>query len=283
MAISFALACCLCAAVNDFVFRLYARKSRSRGAYVLVIGIVWMLVFAFFADFSSVPEPGTLFWGIVSGVFSVVANILLIEGMSHNEVGVCATIFRLNLVVVALGAFWLLGEDVTVLKIMGVSFASVAVLMFFPSWRRDHTNDKAKLGFYLVGIAALLRAGMGLSYKYAFLQQVDRNALLFINGALWVIGGLVYLALKERHLLVGTGRKSWTYGTLSGLLICGIVLFMALALQDGDAAVVLPMSQMSFLGTWALGILLLGEKLSVKKLLGLAAGILCIICMGFSS
>ncbi|MDD5597184.1 MAG: hypothetical protein PHV82_04525, partial [Victivallaceae bacterium] len=64
MALFFAAICCLCAAVNDLVFRLYARKSRSRGAYVLVIGIIWTLAFGFFSDFGLIFSGTTLFWGI---------------------------------------------------------------------------------------------------------------------------------------------------------------------------------------------------------------------------
>lgn len=281
MALFFAAVCCLCAAVNDLVFRLYARKRRSRGIYVLVIGIIWTLAFAFFSDFSLIFSGTTLFWGIVSGLFSVVANIMLIEGMSHNEAGVCATIYRLNLVVVALGAFLFLGESVTALKITGISFAAAAVLLFFPRSYHGSRVDKVKIGFYLVGIAALLRAAMGLSYKYAFLHGADRNLLLLINGILWIAGGGLYLFLREKHLS-GRDGTSWSYGVLSGLLICGIVLFMALALQYGDAAVVLPLAQMSFLGTWVLGLFLLGEKLNFRKVLGLAAGILCILCMSLT-
>ena len=282
MALIFALACCLCAAVNDLVFRLYARKVRSRGAYVMIIGLVWTLAFALFAKCDLNCWKATLFWGIVSGVFSVVANIMLIEGMSHNDVGICSTIYRLNLVAVACGAFLLLGETVTAATLFGILFATTAVFMFFPDVRHGAPSSKAKFGFYLVGIAALLRAAMGLSYKYAFMHGVDRNGLLVINGVLWIIGGGVYLIFKERDLVGKLGIKSWRYGSVSGLLICGIVLFMALALQHGKAAVVLPLAQMSFLGTCGLGILFLHEKLSLKKALGILAGILCILCMSLA-
>lgn len=223
-----------------------------------------------------------MFWGIVSGLFSLAANILLIEGMSHNDVGICATIYRLNLVAVVIGAFVLLGETLTVLKLLGALFATIAVFMFFLDSRHGKHVNKAKPGLYLVGIAALLRAGMGLSYKYAFIQGVDRNGLLVINGVLWIIGGGIYLLFREKRLGEKFGGKSWGYGAVSGLLICGIVLFMALALQHGDAAVVLPLAQMSFLGTCVLGILFLGEKLSLKKTLGILAGILCILCMSIA-
>lgn len=282
MALIFALSCCLCTAVNDLVFRLYARKSRSRGAYVLIIGLVWTLAFSLFFKLDFTCWRITLLWGTVSGLFSVAANILLIEGMSHNDAGICATIYRLNLVFVALGAFILLGETVTFMKLLGISFAIAAILMFFLDTRHGGHTNKAKLGFYLVGIAALLRAGMGLSYKYAFMEGADRNSLLVINGILWIIGGAVYTIYREKHLGEKFGKKSWSYGAVSGLLICGIVLFMALALQHGDAAVVLPLAQMSFIATCGLGILFLKEKLSPKKALGIIAGILCILCMSIS-
>jgi hypothetical protein len=128
MALIFALSCCLCTAVNDLVFRLYARKSRSRGAYVLIIGLVWTLVFSLFLKLDFTAWETTLFWGIVSGVFSVVANILLIEGM-------------------------------------------------------------------------------GLSYKYAFMQGTDRNLLLVINGVAWIIGGALYAIYREKHLGEKFGKK----------------------------------------------------------------------------
>ena len=282
MTLIFALSCCLCTAVNDLVFRLYARKSRSRGAYVLIIGLIWTLAFLLFLDCDLSSWKITLLWGIISGLFSVVANILLIEGMSHNDAGICSTIYRLNLVFVAFGAFLLLGETVTFIKLLGISFAIAAIVMFFLDSPHGGHSNKAKLGFYLVGIAAILRAGMGLSYKYAFMEGADRNTLLVINGVLWIIGGAVYAIYREKHLGEKFGKKSWRYGMISGLLVCGIVLFMALALQHGDAAAVLPLAQMSFIATCGLGILFLKEKLSFKKALGILAGILCIICMSIA-
>jgi uncharacterized membrane protein len=283
MALLFALSCCLCTAINDLVFRLYARKSRSRGVYVLIIGLIWTGIFLLFSDFSFNSWETTLFWGVVSGVFSVVANIFLIEGMSHNDAGICSTIYRLNLIFVALGAFVLLGETVTFMKLLGITFAITAIFMFFLDTPHTRHNDKAKLGFYLVGMAALLRAGMGLSYKYAFMHGADRNFLLIINGVFWIIGGAIYALYREKHLGEKFSRKSWTYGIISGLLVCGIVLFMALALQHGDAAVVLPLAQVSFIATSELGIWFLKEKLSFKKAIGISAGILCIICMSMAA
>ena len=74
-------------------------------------------------------------------------------------------------------------------------------------------------------------------------------------------------------------RKVLRYGLLSGFLLAGIVVFMALSLEQGSASVVLPVAQMSFLGTFLLSALLLKEKLSLCKAAALLSGSAAIILL----
>jgi uncharacterized membrane protein len=69
------------------------------------------------------------------------------------------------------------------------------------------------------------------------------------------------------------------YGIGSGGLITGIVFSMMFALENGEASVVLPITQMSFLLTAVIGIFLFKESLNIKKVTGLLFGIICIIMM----
>jgi uncharacterized membrane protein len=242
--------------------------------------MVWTILFSIFMDFKHLPDTQTLFWGLFSGVFSVTANILLIEGMIYNDAGKCSTVYRLNLIFVALGAFLLLGEAVTTARLLGIMFALIAIVLFFlDSPRTGHRGRLVKLGFYMIGTAALLRAGMALSYKYALTIGVDRSSLLALNGIMWVIGGGIYALVKEKHMETKFNSRNWNYGLVSSILICGTVLFMALALEKGDASVILPLAQMSFILTGVLGIIFFKEKLSTRKILGAIAGILCILCL----
>ncbi|OGV38664.1 MAG: hypothetical protein A2020_03835 [Lentisphaerae bacterium GWF2_45_14] len=280
MAIGFALCCFGFTAVNDLVFRLYARKSRSRGAYVMVIGVVWALLFTLLLDCKFTNLTVTLVWGSISGIFSAVANILLIEAMTYQESGICSTLYRLNMAIVAVGAFLLLGEPINGLKIIGIILALVAVCFFYRESRngKSKVHDAAHIGIYLALGAALLRAAMGLSYKYAFIQHADRNGLITLNSFFWIVVGLAYMLCRERSLKF-MEAKSIRYGIVSGLLVGGIIYFMALALQYGDASVVLPVAQMSFLGTCVLGVFFLRESMTVGKLIGISAGITSIIAL----
>ncbi len=193
------------------------------------------------------------------------------EAMERQSAGVCSTIYRLNMILVVLGATLFLGETLSILQWTGILLAVLAVLAFLPGKQDAGAADGVrKTGFYLVLAAAVLRAGMGLSYKYGFLQDADRNGVTLINSLFWIGGGILYALLRERQLHL-PGRKLLLYGVFSGLLVAGIVFFMAASLHLGNAGIVLPIAQMSFLGTLLLSVLILKERIDVMKI----AAVLC--------
>ena len=63
------------------------------------------------------------------------------------------------------------------------------------------------------------------------------------------------------------------------MLVGGIVFFMAASLRYGEASVVLPSAQMSFLVTAFLGTAILKESLSRRKIMGIMAGLFCILLL----
>ena len=128
----FALASLLCAGVNDLVFKKQATSGQGRGQYIAIVGMVWAVTFAAAAVFAGHRQvtAAAVKWGLLAGVFSVVGNYLLIAGLRHLDASVGATIYRLNLVLAALMAIFFLGEGLTWKKIIGLSLAGVAVLLF---------------------------------------------------------------------------------------------------------------------------------------------------------
>ncbi len=275
MAIFFAFCCLAFAAVNDFVFKLFARKSRSRGMFVALIGIVWLLLLCWMPWSEESSVGATILWGAVSGFFSVTANLLLIEAMGHESAGVCSTIYRLNLVLVVAGAVLFLGETLALIQVIGILFAVLAILAFFPMGQNIHVRT---IGFYMVVAAAVLRAGMGLTYRYGFLHGADRNGVVIINSIFWIIGGIVYALWREKGF-TRPDRKMLIYSALSGLFVTGIVIFMALSLQYGEASVVLPIAQMSFLGTFGLSICFLKEKFTKRNLVAVVCGVIAVVLL----
>ncbi len=281
MAITAAILCLFFAAMNDLLFRAFARKPRSRGLFVSMVGMIWFGISL--AGINLHPQWGpTLFWGCISGFFSAAGNLLLLESMTGLEAGVGSTLYRLNLVPAVLGAALLLGEKISLQQWLGIVLALGAVLAFFPWEEKREPADRSRAGWkiaFAMGVtASLMRAAMGLSYRYGFLHGADRTMVVAIDALFWIFGGILYARLREKSL-VRPEKKVIGYSLLSGVFVTGIVVTMALSLQYGQASVVLPIAQMSFLLTAILGVFFLREKLGMRKLLALAAGTAAILLL----
>ena len=267
--------CCLaCSSVNDLVFKFFARKERSRGLFVTAVGVMGTVCFLFLPDKFSGNLQSTIQWGIICGIFSAVGNILLIESMTNLSAGICSTIYRLNLALVVPLSVIFLNEKLIWSQYAGIVLAILAVLAFLPgSTGKQNTRDSAHifLPMCLVITASVFRAGLGLSCKYGPLQGASINGINLIIEIIWIISGIVYYLLKERKVY-RLDMQLIKYGTFSGILVAGILLFMMLALKEGNASIVLSIAQMSFLLTFILSVIFLKEKITLFKLIAMGCG-----------
>lgn len=280
MAVVWAVACLIFSAMNDLLFKFYARKPRPQGPFVSVVGISWLICCGlFFLRTPPANWQATLLWSVISGIFSVVGNLLMLDAMKSLDAGVCSTIYRLNLVPVTIGAALLLGENITLMQYIGIGCACCAVLAFLP--KRSSNGKMAMAAFICMLIASLMRAGLGLSYRYGFMHGADENWVVAIDSFFWIIGGMVYMFCRERKMPLPADdrRKMWRYGLISGVLVTGITITMAQALLIGNASVVLPIAQMSFLLTGILGMILLKEKLTLMRAIALFFGVAAILLL----
>jgi|GEM_PF-865523 len=283
--LAFALGSMIFAGLTDFCFKKYVnRAGMPLGSFLAGIGLVWALFFA-------VPllVKGEADWrgwpiALAAGVASVTANILLVASLRHLDAGVGSTIYRLNMVIVVALGVVLLNESMNSMKMAAIALGVGAVLLMYqpapamsvigPAIRR-----RSSLPFLLVVAAALLRAVMGILFKVGMNRGYEAEFLVIIGGC-WLAGGLLF-ALFSREALLPTPRISW-YGLVTGLIICGNVYFLAQALANGQATIVIPVSQLSFTITLLLGWRLLGERMTKYRLLALASAVLCIITMSIA-
>ena len=283
MAVFWALACMFFAACNDLLFKFFAGKNRGNGFFVSLVGVIWLAATLFFAllDDTPVNWQATIIWGAISGFFSLAGNVLMLDAMRTLDAGVCSTIYRLNLVPVTIGAALLLNENITPVQYLGIAAACVAVCAFIPR-SKDKARQAFSWAFVIMITAALMRAAMGLSYRYGFQHGASEKYVVVVNSLFWIFGGVIYAFLRERSLMPYR-KEDWKnlfmLGGLSGCLVTGIVITMALSLKLGRASVVLPIAQMSFLVTGALGIWLLREKLTRGKAVAFICGVAAILLL----
>ncbi|MCU7885529.1 MAG: DMT family transporter [Candidatus Thiodiazotropha sp. (ex Lucinoma annulata)] len=273
-AIVFALLSLLFAGLNDVVFKRYSSKDRSRGMIVFGIGVVWLLLQSLtiiLDDGRFLPDTVTLGYGLTAGIILALSNILLIEGLTQTDVSVGSTIYRLNTIGVVLLSVVFLQEPLGWLKMAGISSGVLAVLLLMHQSHAVEMGRMVTLYVWLVVLASLLRAVYGVISKVGLNQGADTDSMLLVAALCWVIGGALYALLREGRFRLT--RKKTAYALVSGLLVYLIVNFLLAAIARGEASVVIPIANLSFIAALLISAVLGMERLSVKKL----TAVLCAI------
>lgn len=280
VAVGFALLSLLFAGLNDLVFKRYAVSERSSGMLVLGIGVVWTAIQA--VVFGALPGPlrldaATLLHGGVAGALLVGSNLLLIESLRHVELSLGSTIYRLNTVAVALLSFAVLDEPLGAAKLGGIGLGALAVLLLShrPGWHPP--GSRHGLFVAAVVLAALLRATYGVVTRNAMLSQVPREPFLLVVSASWIAGGAAYALAKDGRLRLT--REKAAYSAISGTLVFVIVYTLLRAVERGEASVVIPIANMSFLVALAISLATRLEPLTARKVAAaiVAAGAIALL------
>ena len=278
MYVFYALLSMVFAGVNDTVFKKYSSIGKPIGLYMAVIGIVWTLFFLILSLLRNtlVLEPKVLIIGTITGLFSATANVLFITSMKQVQAGIASTIYRLNLVFVAVLAWLLLGEIFTGLKIAGFFLAAGSVVLLRGKRIGQPLKERVSRKYLLILlIASFFRACMGIMYKYADIYQVSGELFLGVNGIWWIIAGVLFTFFYEKDS--GLEKSVIRFGVGSGLLICGIVYFLKRGVDGAEASIVIVISQLSFLVTIPLSFFFFSERLNWGKIAGMVCAVVCIV------
>ena len=276
-AVIFALLSLCFAGLNDVVFKRYSAKDRSRGMLVFGIGLVWlMLQTLLLLGKGEVPrvDSTTLVFGAMAGVILATSNILLIESLTHIEVSLGSTIYRLNTVGVALLSVLFLQEDFRPAKAAGICIGVLAVLLLAHRSRHAASLGNQKIFIGMVILASLLRSIYGVLSKAGLIRGADAETMLLLAAGAWILGGAFYALIREGRFRV-TGKKA-AYALLSGLLVFLIVNFLIAAVARGEASVVIPIANLSFVAAMLISMALCMERLSVRKVVAIVCAVVAI-------
>jgi drug/metabolite transporter (DMT)-like permease len=276
-AILYALLSLFFAGMNDVVFKRYSARERSRGMLIFGIGLVWALLqsLLLYARHEALQlDSVSLGYGLLAGVALTLSNLLLIEGLTHVEVSLGSTIYRLNTIGVVLLSVLFLQEGLGALKALGIGSGILAVMLLARRPADGIDRQLHRLFVWLVIAASLLRALYGVITKAALNQGADADSLMLIAALCWVVGGAAYARLREGRF--GMSRKQAAYALVSGLLVTLIVNFLVEAVARGEASVVIPVANLSFVAALLLSVAIGWERLTLKKVGAVGAAVVSI-------
>ncbi len=214
-------------------------------------------------------------YGLFAGLCLTLSNLLLLESLTHINISLGSTVYRLNTVGVVFMAYLFLGEALGGVKLLGVGLGIVAVgLLYRPDTTAVAQENRGQfLPFFLMAVAAsLFRAGYGVITRGGILHQADPQTMLLLCSLSWVVGGALYARLREGRFQLTS--KKINYALASGVLVFLVVDFLMLAVKYGEASIVIPIANMSFVMAMILSIALRFEPFSLRK--GAAMVVACL-------
>ena len=277
-AILFALLSLFFAGLLDVVYKRYSRKERSRGTYVFGIGVVWcVLQTAALAMGEEVliVDATSIRYGLFAGLCLTLSNLLLLESLTHINISLGSTVYRLNTIGVVVMAFLFLGEALGGIKLLGVGLGIVAVGLLYrpdPTAMSEENRGRFLPFFLMAGAASLVRAGYGVITRGGIVHQADPQTMLLLCALSWIVGGAFYARLREGRFRLT--KKKVGYALVSGVLVFLVVDFLMLAVKYGEASIVIPIANMSFVMAMLLSVVLRFEPFSLRK--GIAMVVACL-------
>lgn len=248
--------------------------------YVFGCGLVWLvlqLTYLSMTDAEIRLDEVTILYGLLTGAFLVLANILLIESLTGLDVSLGSMIYRLNTIGVVAISFVLLAEDVGAVKLLGIGIGIAAVLILY---RRSDGGGEMSIPilFFVLAVAAsAFRAVYGAASKVALQQGAAAEGLLVIAAISWIVGGFAYAAFREKRVRI-TGKKA-AYAVVSGTLAFAVVNALIEALKNGEASVVVPIANLSFVVAMLLSVFLGMEQFSGRKYVAIGCAAVSVFLM----
>ena len=265
---------------NDTVFKKYALKSRSRGMMIAGSGLVWTIwqcIFLHTISGGLSTDIVTVHYGLIAGVILVLANILLLESLTHLQVSLCSTIYRLNTIGVVILSYVFLSEDLGVLKLTAIGLGIISVLLLYNPSEKNSDRKLYVLFLIIIIIASLFRASYGVLSKYAIGQGADVLGMIPYTSVCWVFGGLFYAAVFEKRLRL-TAKKC-VYMLISGTLIFLIVTSLMQAISLSQASIIIPIANCSFIVALCFSVLLQLEQMTKVKFMAIIIALVSIIML----
>jgi uncharacterized membrane protein len=221
-------------------------------------------------------------WGSLAGVFAFIGFYNFIRSLVGGSVSTNAAIFRLNFIVTASLAIVFLGEPLTATKVVGLVLAlSATWLLLGADKAAAQTADVGKRRSLVQVLVATLAFGAATFFHAVGLRQgASPETLVAAQATLFTP-----LAMAFSYIVEGTirpPRATWRYAaSVAVLLLIGFLLLLRGLLQ-GQASVLVPIAQMGFMLTAALGIIFLKERFDARKAAGLAAAFMALAVLAAS-
>ena len=224
------------------------------------------------ATHTLVLDPVAL-WGSLAGVFIFIGFHYFIRSLITGSVSTNASIFRMNFIVTVILVVIFLGEPLTASKIAGLALSLLAAwLLLGAGDNAERTPNKARRGSLAQVVIATLAFGTSNVFHTVGLRHgAVPETLAVAQAALFMPIATVAVYFADRTLRAPP--VTFIYGAAAAIMLLGATIFLLRGVADGQASVLIPIAQMGFIIAALLGIFILRERVTIRKVVGLVSAL----------
>jgi len=281
--VELALGAMVCLGLADLVYKRGAAAGVPAHHFLMVQAWCFAPAVTLYGLATGTLElKATMLWGMAAGLFVFVALYNFARSLQTGSVSLIAPIFRLSFTVTTALAVLLLGEPLGAWKLAGLALALAAVWVLLGG--DSGTGAEPGAGRSPLVQALIAMAAMGVAnFLYKVGADSGGSPATFIAGQAAVFLPLAtgYAWMTDRGVRAPSAA-AWTHaGSTAALFLLGLVLMFE-SLTRGQASVLVPITQMGFVVTAAIGILFLREDFTPRKGAGLVFALAALIALALS-
>lgn len=279
--IGFAVIAMLAFGVNDIIFKRASQKGATAHNIMMTLSLSMFPPLALYGLLSEalVPHPAAL-WGSLGAAFTYVAFYNFSRALQAGAVSVAVPVFRLFFVGTAILAIVFLNEPLTAWKVLGLVVAVLAVWLLLAT----SATTKAEISREALArilLAALIGGVPFFFFKLGLVHGASTASVLFCQSfALALISTVASVLIDKKFY---APRVAVQHGIAFGLIQAFGFAILLEGMVRGEASILVPISQLSFLVSAVAGVVLWKEHVTERKLIGIGAAVAAVLTLGVAA
>lgn len=280
-----------CSSLIFVVFRLYRTYDIATFHAIVVNYLTAFCTGLFFyrgpLTLSDIPSQPWVGGALVLGILFIVIFNLMARTSQQLGVSVASVATKMSLVIPVLAGLILYGEQLNLLKVIGIATALLAV--FFASLKKGAPSLKRGRTIFILPLLVFLGSGViDSSIKYLEANLVPEPEFPVFSATLFgfaAITGLGVLLVRSPGDLIKWNPRNILGGVALGVPNFFSVYFLLRALQFKglNSASIFTLNNVAIVMlTTLLGILLFKEAMSPRNWAGVALAVISILLISFS-
>jgi bacterial/archaeal transporter family protein len=274
MWVLFAFGSALFAGITAILAKIGIRNTDSNLATairtIVILIFSWLMVFIVGSQSMIYEISGeTLLFLILSGLATGASWLCYFKSLQLGDVNKVTPIDKSSTVLTMILAFIFLGENITLIKIIGMCGIGIGTYMMITrkeGEKKEVRNNRWLAYAVLSAVFASLTSILG---KVGIIGVESNLGTAIRTIVVLIMAWLVVFVLKKQDGIKNIDKKSMLFICLSGITTGASWLCYYRALQKGLASVVVPIDKLSIVVSVAFSYFILKEKLTKKSLLGL--------------